>query len=225
MRADVTLDEYVAALGRRLRGPRRPKADLVREVRHSLDDAAEAYVDAGMAPRAAAGRAVTEFGDLDDLLPAYQAELTAGYGRRLALVLVLLPVGMLTADSMWWQPPGEPSPPPTGFLFMVEALDWTSYAVGALSLLAFVLLGFGTRRYALAPHTVVRPLAALALVATGMIWSLGTVAAIGVVQESPRALTWPPMIAAWIMLNTVFGAVVAYAAKALATTRQRAVAG
>ncbi|HEX2773662.1 MAG TPA: permease prefix domain 1-containing protein, partial [Micromonosporaceae bacterium] len=201
MPADATIDEYVAALGRRLRGPRRPKTDLVREVRHSLTDAAEAYVDSGLDPRTAQSRAVADFGALDDLVPAYQAELAAGYGRRLALVLVLLPVGMLTADSLWWQPPGEPSPPPTGFLFMVEALDWTSYAVGALSLLAYLLLGVGTRRYALTPRTVVRPLAALAVVACGLIWSLGTVAAVGAVQESPQALAWPPMIAAWIMLN------------------------
>jgi hypothetical protein len=224
MRADATIDEYVATLGRRLTGPGRLKADLVREVRHGLDDAAEAYADSGLDQRAAESRAVAEFGDLRDLLPAYQAELTAGYGRRLALILMLLPLGMLTADSLWWQPPGEPAPPPTGFLFMVEALDWTSYAVGALSLLALVFLGPGMRRYALAPHVVVRPLAALALIACGLIWSLGTVAAVGAVQESPRALTWPPMIAAWVMLNAVFGTVMACAARALTTTRQKAAA-
>jgi hypothetical protein len=131
---------------------------------------------------------------------------------------------MLTADSMWWQPPGEPSPPPTGFLFMVEALDWASYAVGALSLLALVLLGVGARRHAVAPHTVVRPLATVALVACALIWSLGTVAAVGAVRESPQALTWPPMIAAWVMLNAGFATIMAYAAKALATTRKRTVA-
>lgn len=220
---DAPIDAYVRTLSSRLRGPTRLKADLLAEVRHGLEDAAEAYLDGGLDERGAGDRAVAEFGGAAELAPAYQAELTAGYGRRLALTLVLLPVGMLTADRMWWQSPGEPSPPSTGFLFLVRALDWGSYAAGALALVALVLLGAGSRRVGLAPSVVVRPLAGLALVTCGLIWTLGAVAGVGAVVESPQALTWPPMIAAWILLNGTFGAMVWYATRALAATRIRQV--
>jgi len=39
--------------------------------------------------------------------------------------------------------------------------------------------------------------------------------------ESPRALTWPPMIAAWILLNATFGGIIWYATRTLAATRVR----
>jgi hypothetical protein len=219
----LSIDDYLLALDSRLRGPARVKADLVAEARGGLEDAAEAYVRDGLDPRAAQERAVADFGAPDELAPAYQAELTAGQGRRLALVLALLPAGMLTADSLWWRPPGEPEAPPTLFLFMVQALDWISYAVGALALLALFLLGAGGRRMSLQPHAVVRPLAVTALVACALIWSLGTYAAVNAVVESPQALTWPPMIAAWIMLNTVFGLLIRSAALGVSATRRRSV--
>lgn len=220
-RCEATIDDYVRSLDSRLRGPGRLKADLMTEIRHGLEDAAGAYVDGGLDERTAGRRAVADFGAPDDLAPAYQAELTAGYGRRLALTLVLLPVGMLTADLMWWQPPGEPSPPPAGFLVLVRALDWGSYVAGALALVALLLLGTGNRRVLLAPSLVVRPLVGVALVTCGLIWTLGVVAGIGAVVESPRALTWPPMIAAWIMLNATFGGIIWYATRTLAATRVR----
>lgn len=225
MRAcDAMIDEYVRTLGSRLRGPARLKADLMAEIRHGLEDAAETYRDGGLDERSAGRRAVAEFGGPDDLAPAYQAELTAGYGRRLALAVVLLPIGMLAADLMWWQPPGEPSPPPPGFLVLVTALDWGSYAAGVLALVALALLGAGGRRVGLAPSVVVRPLVGLALATSGLIWALGTVAAVEAVLESPAALTWPPMVAAWILLNGTFGAIVWYAVTALSATRDPEVA-
>lgn len=224
MRAcDAPIDAYVRTLNNRLRGPARLKADLMTEVRHGLEDAAEAYLDSGLDERAAGRRAVAEFGTPHDLAPVYQAELTAGYGRRLALTLVLLPIGMLTADLMWWQPPGEPTPPSAGFLFLVQALDWGSYAAGGLALVALVLLGAGSRWLVLAPRMVVRALAGVALVTCGLIWALGAVAGVNAVVESPQALTWPPMIAAWLLLNGTFGAMVWYATRALAATRIRQV--
>jgi hypothetical protein len=209
-------DDYLGLLAGQLRGPRRLKADLIAEARGSLEDAAAAYQEDGLDARTARSRAVAEFGDARELAPAYQAELTAGQGRRLAVIVALLPVGMLTADRMWWRPPGDaPQTPPAAFLFMVEALDWTSYAAGALALVALLLLGRAT----LDPRAIVRVLAGAALVTCTLIWAIGTFAAVNQVLEDPRALSWPPMIAAWVMLNGVFAVLVRSATRCLAATR------
>ncbi|GAA4694954.1 permease prefix domain 1-containing protein [Phytohabitans rumicis] len=219
MRADAALiDDYLRTLSDQLRGPRRQKADLIAEARGSLEDAATAYQDSGLDARSAQTLAVAEFGGVGELAPAYQAELTASQGRRLALVVALVPVGMLTADWMWWQPPDVPAEaPPSAFLLMVQAIDWVSYVVGALALVALVALP--SRRD---PRRIVRALAAGTLVICGLIGSVGTFAAITSVLEDPRALTWPPMIAAWIMLDAVFGTLTWLAVRCVVSTRAAA---
>lgn len=224
MRApDATaIDDYLRQLGGELRGPRRLKADLLTEARGGLEDAAEAFVRDGLDAGTAQRRAVAEFGVPDELASAYQAELTAGQGRRLALLVALLPAGMLTADLMWWQPPGEAAePPPTPFLILVETLDWTSYAAGAAALVALFLLGPASRRRWIDPRRIVRPLALLALATCLFIWALGTFAAVGTVTETPGVLTWPPMLAAWLMLNTLFWLLTRMALRVVAVTRFR----
>lgn len=81
------------------------------------------------------------------------------------------------------------------------------------------------RRRAVDPRAIVRPLAVVALAASAVIWSVGTFAAVTAVVESPRALTWPPMIAAWVLLNTVFGLLARCAVRAITAARWRAAAG
>lgn len=224
---DGVFDHYLRVLAGQLRGPRRLKADLIAEARGSLEDAAAAYQDSGLDARTARSRAVAEFGDARELAPAYQAELTAGQGRRLAMIVALVPAGMLTADLMWWQPPGDDGQaPPAAFLFMVQALDWTSYAAGALALVALFLLrrGWvwtaGVGGAVLDPNAIVRVLAGAALVTCTLIWAVGTFAAVTQVLEDPRALSWPPMIAAWVMLNGIFAILVRSAVRCLAATRR-----
>lgn len=222
--ADAPIDAYLRQLAGHLHGPRRQKADVIAEARGSLEDAADAYRESGLDARAAQVRAVAEFGDARDLAPAYQTELTAGQGRRLALVTALLPAGMLTADLMWWQPPDvSPATPPTAFLVMVEVLDWTSYAVGALAVLALVALWRGARR-GHDPRRIVRTLALAAVAACTLIWGLGTFAAVESVYADPRALTWPPMLAAWAMLNGMGGYLVWRGLRCVAATRAAVVA-
>ncbi|MEV4631253.1 permease prefix domain 1-containing protein [Micromonospora sp. NPDC049523] len=220
---EAPIDHYLRLLGERLRGPARRKRDLLTEARDSLHDATEAYRECGLDPIAAQHRAVAEFGTPDQLAPAYQAELTAGQGRRLALLVSLVPAAMLTADLMWWQPPATAPSAPSGFLLMVQALDWASYAVGAMALVTLYLLGPASRRWDLAPRTVVRPLAVAALVVGGLIWVLGAFAGVNATVESPAALTWPPMIAAWIMLNTTFGVLTWMTVRIIAATGSRLV--
>ncbi|WP_326562525.1 permease prefix domain 1-containing protein [Micromonospora sp. NBC_01796] len=220
---EAPIDHYLRLLDERLRGPASRKRDLLTEARDSLWDATEAYRDSGLEAVAAQRRAVAEFGTPDQLAPAYQAELTAGQGRRLALVVALVPVAMLTADLMWWQPPATTPSAPSGFLLMVRALDWASYAAGALALVTLLLLGPASRRWHLAPRTVVRPLALVALVVGGLIWALGAFAGVNATLESPAALTWPPMIAAWIMLNATFGLLTWMTVRVIAATGPRPV--
>ncbi|RKR88596.1 hypothetical protein BDK92_2924 [Micromonospora pisi] len=218
------IDQHVRLLGQRLRGPARLKQDLLTEARDSLRDAAEAYLDDGLDPVTAEHRAVAEFGAAGQLAPAYQAELSAGQGRRLALLMALVPAGMLTADLMWWQPPATTPSATSGFLILVQALDWASYAAGALALLALYLLGPGGRRWSVAPRTVVRPLAMVALVVGAAIWALGAVAGVNAARESPAALTWPPMIAAWILLTATFGLLTTMTVRVIGATRLRPLA-
>ncbi|HEX2773981.1 MAG TPA: permease prefix domain 1-containing protein [Micromonosporaceae bacterium] len=195
------IEEYVDTLGRRLRGPRRPKADLVREVRHSLDDAAEAYVDSGLDPRAAQSRAVAEFGALHDLVPAYQAELTAlsvrGLARRATAVAALLVAG---ADLMWRGAPWTGPAPPAGYQLLAGALDllWVICGAGAASTLAvlFWRARRGREMSARLARTATAGLAgsvALALLAgmTVLVWSLS-------IWRS--ALTWPPMVVGMLIV-------------------------
>jgi len=219
------IDDYLRLIGSRLRGPARLKADLLAEARGSLEDATEAYTESGLDRWTAQRRAVADFGGPDVLAPAYQAELTAGQGRRLALTLPLLPVSMLTADLMWWKPPAESreTPPPL-FLLLVETLDWTSYAVGVMAMVALFLLGPAGRRWAVAPRAVARPLAVTAVTACALIWSMGTFAAVNQVLAAPQSLTWPPMIAAWVMLNAGFGLLSGAGVRLIAATGRRAVA-
>ncbi|MDG4833359.1 permease prefix domain 1-containing protein [Solwaraspora sp. WMMD1047] len=221
---NTEIDDYLRQLAGELSGPRRLKRDLLTEARGGLEDAALAYTRDGLDPRAARRRAVAEFGAPAELARLYQTELTAGQGRRLALLVALLPAGMLTSDLLWWQPPGGAAErPPTRFLILVETLDWTSYLAGAAALLAFLLLGSASRRRPVDPRLVVRSLAVLTLGTAGFVWTLGTFAAVHAVAEDSRALTWPPMIAAWVLLNTMFALMVRWAVRGVVATRVRPV--
>jgi hypothetical protein len=215
------IDEYLRALDRHLRGPARLKADLLAEARGGLEDAASAYREDGLAPTAAGRRAVAEFGEPRGLAAAYQVELAAAYGRRLALLVAMLPVAMLTADTMWWQAPEDTAAPPTGFLFVTEAVDWTAYAAGALALLSLVQLG---RRRGPDPRRVARLLGGVALVSAGSVWLLGTFAAATAVLDSPAALAWPPMLLALVCLNGGTGYLMAAGARCMAAARGPVVA-
>jgi hypothetical protein len=82
------LDAYLAELDATLRGPRRAKADLLAEARDHLVDATEAYEHGGLDRAAAEHAAVRDFGELAEIVPAYQAELGWVQGRRTALTVL-----------------------------------------------------------------------------------------------------------------------------------------
>lgn len=95
---DVLMEQRLGELAGRLRGPARHRADLLREARHALLDAVEAYRGMGLSPVEAERRAVAEFGSPAQLIPGYQAELAAGALRGLALRALAL------AGALTWPP-------------------------------------------------------------------------------------------------------------------------
>lgn len=219
------IDQHLRLLARHLHGPARLKADLLAEARAGLRDAAWAYQAGGLDPQEARRRAVADFGGPAELAPAYQAELTAGQGRRLAWLVMLLPIAMLTSDLMWWEPPGGAADrPPTAFLVLVVTLDWLCYALGATALVVLGLLGVASRwRWVPGPRRLVRALALLSVTVSVLVWSLGAFAGVAAAVDSPRVLTWPPMIAAWVLLCATFGLLVRSALAAIRSTRPRLV--
>ncbi|MEH0825115.1 MULTISPECIES: permease prefix domain 1-containing protein [unclassified Micromonospora] len=193
---EVRVADRLRELDDRLRGPARLKAELMVELRHALDDAAEAYREGGLSAAEAERRAVAEFGAPAQLAPAYQAELAAAALRGLsvrafAVALVLLVAGDLTWKGSSWS--GGP-PPPAGYLLLSASVNWVWLGVAGFALAALAL-GAGAARRGRADVPV-----AGRLVGLGLTGALALGAAVGValfawsVQLWDAALTWPPMI-------------------------------
>ncbi|WP_043639286.1 permease prefix domain 1-containing protein [Nonomuraea candida] len=98
----MLIDDYVAKLDGALRGPRRPKRDLVVEARDSLLDTADALEADGLDRAEAERVAVAEFGEVSEIAPGYQAELTAAAGRRMGVLLfVSVPITVAMWSVLW----------------------------------------------------------------------------------------------------------------------------
>ena len=83
MMGDMSVAEpYVAALDSALDGPRRVRRGLVTEARDHLDDATDAYRRAGYETVEAERLAVADFGELDEVVPAFQTTLAVAASRR-----------------------------------------------------------------------------------------------------------------------------------------------
>lgn len=147
----MLIDDYVATLSRSLKGPPGPRRDLVVEAHDSLIDAAEAYQAGGVDRLEAERLAVEEFGEIAEIAPAYQEELAASAGRRLAaLLFISVPLTAL----MWWAiwrvfptMPADWAAKPAWFVPVARSLDilqLTSGVLGGLSLLALAR-GFSPR--------------------------------------------------------------------------------
>lgn len=71
------IDDYVTRLSHALRGPRRPKRDLLAEARDGLLDAALVRERGGLGRLAAEQAAVREFGAVAEIVDDFQRELSA----------------------------------------------------------------------------------------------------------------------------------------------------
>jgi hypothetical protein len=143
----VLIDAYVADLGRTLRGPRRAKADLLREARDGLCDAAAAHMDAGLDADAAQRRAVADFGAVPEIAPHYQAELAAAQGRRTALLicLVLAPQAPLWQFASTRLAEGHRRDALAGYAVVDSMLSWLGPMALIGTVLAAAACGVGVR--------------------------------------------------------------------------------
>jgi hypothetical protein len=175
------VDEHVAALGRALRGPARARRSIVREVHDGLDDAVEAYRRAGRDAHDAARLAVRDFGDVPDVAPLYQDELTAGQGRRTALLLAVGVPALVLGWGLLWSSGlavGTPGPPAVKALARVQDV-----AGGIVAVVAAVLVVLASRRSAAPRRTAL----AAAVTAIATIVVCGGAAVVMAVVNGPVA--------------------------------------
>lgn len=208
----AVVDDYLSALGSRLRGPARSRTEMLTEVRNSLDDAVEAYVAEGLDLETAQRRAVAEFGEPAQLLPAYQAELTADALHRLSLrVIVVGSVLVAFGDLTWRGASWSGSAPPVGYQWLTVGLTACWIGNLLLALVSYLVVGWRARRGSGSP--VPLRVCGWALSST---LALGAVKGVAVyvwsVELWQAALTWPPMIVgglvcagAWFWLGRTAG--------------------
>jgi hypothetical protein len=165
MASTSVIDDYVAGLGDALKGPYRPKRDLVAEARDSLVDTADALEGDGLGRAEAELTAVREFGSLDEIAPGYQRELVTCAGRRLAMVLFLAVPATALMWAVIWQvyPTGEGldlASLPWWFVPVARAMDILQLLIGTVGAVVVITLGRGLRRVR-RPERLTRALALL----------------------------------------------------------------
>jgi len=133
----VSTEAYVVALDKSLVGPRRTRRGLVQEANDHLDDAAAAYRRAGHDRVDAERMAVGDFGELDELVPAFQTTLAVASARRTAWMLLVV----LSVQPLLWDGPlgRHDHTHPEGLLFSILN-DCVEYGGGLMILTALVML-------------------------------------------------------------------------------------
>ncbi|WP_200209486.1 permease prefix domain 1-containing protein [Micromonospora coerulea] len=199
---EVLVDERVRELAGHLRGPARLKADLLTEARHALLDAAEAYREGGLPTTEAERRAVAEFGTATQLVPGYQAELTAGALRRLAVRALVVAVALMAGGDLTWRGANwRGGPPPEGYQVLSASMNGIWGLVAGLAV-AGLLLGFLAARHG--SDRLPRLERAVGFGLTGAL-GLGVLAGSALVAWSiglwEAALTWPPMIVGTVLVS------------------------
>ncbi|WP_133979885.1 permease prefix domain 1-containing protein [Kribbella voronezhensis] len=163
------VETYLAELSRALSGPRRRRADLMAEARDSLEDATEAFEAGGLSRWDAEQHAVADFGELDEVVPGYRAELGIAQGRRtaLALCLVMLAQPIIWKEGLWaWNRDSGSPTAYTAFLNDLVMVIGMLTIVG--SVLALLASGIGLR-YPAVRDRATRAIAVFALLSGGAV--------------------------------------------------------
>lgn len=191
----AVIERYADGLARALRGPRRLRADLVAEARHSLLDAADAHLDAGMRPADAVRRAVDEFGTHAEIVPGYQAELAVAQGKRTALwMCTALPVMHLLAPLMWWQGPWVNGKDPiAGYWTLTTNFDLLSLLASVVAMVLLVGFGWGSR-FVRDSVGYARAVGIGVLVFLAVHGAAGAAVVAISVHQWPEVATWPPIL-------------------------------
>jgi hypothetical protein len=190
------IDAYLTELGKALRGPRRAKSDLLAEARDHLTDATEQYERDGLKRPAAERAATTEFGELAEIIPAYQAELGLAQGHRTALGVLFMSAAQpfVWGYAFSWVS-GKSADQQNNADELVENLGGLTIL---LSLLAVFAYRFGMRhpkiRTKLVHITGIGALGACALLASGSVlltaWTGGYLTLLWTVTFVLTPATW-----------------------------------
>ncbi|MGL5819321.1 MAG: permease prefix domain 1-containing protein [Phycicoccus sp.] len=200
---------YLTRLDAALVGPRRARRSLIAEAAGHLEDATDAFAGTGLTPDAAARRAVTDFGDVELVAPAFQETLTVASSRRTAWLLLLA----LGYQPFLWDSGidlsatlHETPPDPGSVLYATldRGIELAGGLLIAAALLAVLATGVG-RRWLPTARPVARATAAIAVAAAVVL--PGLAAAMTVLSGAPIAF-W----AAGTLLMAVPMAVVAASA-------------
>jgi hypothetical protein len=135
------VESYLAEIATRLPGPARSHAEILAELRAGLLDAADAHRSAGLAPAAAAGAAIREFGAPGQVADGFRAEIAARQARRLSVRLLacgplvgLLWIAAALASHLGmhlaapWHWPDLPAPLITGLRLVVAGIVAAAWA-------------------------------------------------------------------------------------------------
>jgi hypothetical protein len=171
-----TADAYVTALDAALIGPARVRRGLVQEARDHLDDASTALSDAGYDRAEAERIAVTDFGSLDQIVPAFQTTLAVAASRRTAWMLF----AALAIQPFLWDGPlsQDDRPAPDGLLFAIldHLVEWGGGAMILASVVLLAATGVGNRWFAagrgvarLSAVTTIVCAASIKVIALGMV--------------------------------------------------------
>lgn len=144
---DDRIDRCIAELSAHLDGPRRAKADLLREVGHGLADTVDAYREEGMSPGEATRAALTEFGDPVRLASEFQLELASRQTRwALGFLAVVGPVTEVLSRVHWSNSAVEGAQPPPDYTFVLAWLvDFQAWALSLAAVGILLAMDFGLR--------------------------------------------------------------------------------
>jgi hypothetical protein len=195
LEAGPVVEGHVRRLDRALTGPRRVKADLLREVRDGLVDAAEGHRVEGVPPAEAERRAVAEFGAVPELAPVYQAELAAAAARSLGIrVTAVFAVLGIAGNLMWRGAPWTGPQPPAGYLFVSGLIDRVGLALVLTGVLGWAALWLAARSGRPVPPRALRLVTLAVIAQLAVIWSAGATVYVWSLVLWDAAASWPPML-------------------------------
>ncbi|PZG15491.1 permease prefix domain 1-containing protein [Nonomuraea aridisoli] len=219
----MRIDDYVAELSGALSGPHGPKRDLVVEARDSLVDAADALEAEGVDRAEAERLAVAEFGEIREVAPGYQAELTAVSGRRLGVLLfVSVPITVAMWSVLWRLHPATDDAwlnQPAWFMPVSRLLDVIQLGLGLYGGLVLFALSRGAR-WIRRPRLAIRSMAVLVWVTLPATGGLALLLSYG--ASAPNTLDALPTVLANLVTSAMWGLQIYCATRCLSLTRSPA---
>jgi hypothetical protein len=203
---------HVAELERALRGPARARQSMIAEVRDGLEDAVAGHRERGLDPHRAAAAAVRDFGQVGEVAPLLQEELTACQARRTSALLAVAFPGLLVAWDLLWSSgmAGSEAPAAPAIGVLARLMDAQSILVG----LAAVLLLLATFRCS-RPDRRIPALVGL----TGILGMTGCMVTGVLMQLASTAVsTAPAVLAAYALSVAVLTAVTRSCVRTLQVT-------